>query len=314
MAAFIRTMQMMSDTHLFVFVEGDNNDPYFYGQLCSKVLSETGVSYKIYTSKSIPGSSTGKTALIGLFEYLKENSLLLNELHGKKTGILFFLDKDLDDILNKQIDSEHVTYTYYYEVENHIIEHGDLKEGCAAAASMDPQEIDRCIGNQAEWLRQAAQKWKEWVKFCVFSRLSKSERSLNYSRPSQFNVPRTGDVDMIQYEEKLSLLRSESKLSADEFLVEFNRISRIVEDLYQEGKHGNIFKGKWYSYFLADQIRQVAETTPGYVDGIEQQIIRHVANTLDFNAAWTDYFKRAPRRMVDKLSSTGLENDTHSNE
>jgi hypothetical protein len=292
----------MSKINLFVFVESNENDPYFYGELCSHVLSGTGISHKILVSREIPTSSVGKTALLDLCDYLRNNSLLMNELKGKKTGILFFLDKDVDDLTNEQISSEHVVYTYYYDIEGHIVEHGDLIRGCAVAASMDLQEVARCIGDPGQWLRDAAKNWIDWVKFCVFVKISKLENCpLNYERRSQFHDPITEVLNHFDYDRSLDILKAKSGLSDSEFATKFYQISKIVEDLYQEGKHGKVFKGKWYKYFLDDQIRRLAKTNGGNVDGFAKHIFRYIAGTLDFTAAWTKHFTQPMKRVVDRL-------------
>lgn len=109
---FLRKMQM-SRTKLFVFVEGKRNDPFFYGNICGKIFSNSNISYKIYTSKDIPGQSVEKLALCNFFKYLEQRSELLNEFKGMKTAAIFFLDKDIDDLLDTQIISDHVVYSYY---------------------------------------------------------------------------------------------------------------------------------------------------------------------------------------------------------
>lgn len=312
LSAFVRSLQL-SGTHLFIFVEGNVNDPYFYASLCSTLLSGTDISFKIRSAKQIPdpSSGAGKTALISLFQYLSETSELLNEFKGKKTGFLFFLDKDIDDLLNKQITSEHVLYTYYFDIENHIVEHGDLNKGCAVAASMDPQEIASSFGDPNVWLKDMAHKWKDWVKFCAFVQISNiGNCPLNYGRPSQFNEPLTGGVNKTDYEEKLAILKAESGLSEFDFAAQFDRISCIIDDFYQKGEHGKVFKGKWYSVFLAEHIKQLTKTSCGNVSGIEKQILRHIAGTLDFKATWTDYFTKPLKKIIDKLGPIDRDSNT----
>ncbi|MHC1726009.1 MAG: DUF4435 domain-containing protein [Syntrophobacteraceae bacterium] len=302
MAAFIRSLQM-SKRDLFVFVEGNENDPFFYGNLCEAALEGTFIQYTIRNPQSIPGSSSGKTALLALFEYLNRASSLISELNGKKTAVFIFLDKDVDDFLGQQVESEHVKYTYYYDVENHIFKNGTLKRACAAAASVDPQIIEACVADQEEWLKNSATKWKDWVKICLFSRFFPSVRSHNYSRSSPFNSPITGDIDLDRHKEVLSVVQSQSSLSEGDFNREFDHVSQLVDDLYQNGEYGKVFKGKWFRICLASEIRKVVNNEPGNVDGIERHITRHLANTLDFNSAWTDYFKKPLATIIAQLQT-----------
>lgn len=285
LASYVRSLQM-SDYDIFVFVEGKDIDPFFYSRLCSTALSEDNVSFKVRNSENIPECSAGKKGLLDLFNFLNNTSRLFSEHKGKKTGIIFFLDKDIDDLINMRIDSEHVVYTYYYDVENHIVEHGDLIYGCAVAASMNPQDVSEHIGDSKEWLRNTAYKWIEWVKFCVFSKMSNLDSCpYNYGRPSPFNNQSTGDINQIEYQKCLAKIKSDSGLSDSEFLIEFNRVSKIVENFYQQGEHGRVFKGKWYKYFLKENIKQLAETTSVSIDGFERHIFKHISGSLDFNAS-----------------------------
>lgn len=302
LASFLRSLQM-SNKRLFVFVEGTDNDPFFYGSLCSVALSGTNILYVVMNSKNIPECSAGKKGLIDLFNYLNSKSSLFSNHKGKKTGILFFLDKDIDDLTDVHIDSDHVVYTYYYEVENHIIEHGDLRHGCAVAASIDPQELAKCIGDTKEWLKNTAYSWIDWVNFCVFSKMAKLDNCpLNYNRPSQFNNQSLGTVNQAEYQRCLAIIKSESGLSDSEFLIEFKRISQIVKNLYEKGEYGKVFKGKWYKYFLNEHIRQLAKTTSGNVDGFEKHIFRYISGSLDFHAAWANHFVRPLQKIISKLA------------
>ncbi len=298
--AYITSKEML-DKQLIVFVEGDN-DPYFYGSLCAAKLPEFTISYEINNTKHIPDCPGGKKGLLELFKYLNDKSWLLKNLSGKKTAFLFFLDKDIDDLLDTQLSSEHVIYTLYYDVENHIVQHGNLVEGCARAASMDPQEIQPLLADQTRWLRDAADKWKDWVVCCAFAQTCmQGQCVVNYSAPSQINTPRTGNLDEAKHAQNIALLETLSGLQSEDFHAEFHRISQIIDDFYERGEHGKVFKGKWYMFFLSDQLKHLAKTTPANITGIEQQIFRHIASTLDFRADWTEHFARPLIRLASKL-------------
>jgi hypothetical protein len=168
---------------------------------------------------------------------------------------------------------------------------------------MDPKEIACRIGDQVGWIRNAAQTWKDWVKICVFAKLKILENCpQNYMRPSQIHAQLTGVVDKGSYDECVATLKSASGLTEEEFLVEYDRVSRLVDILYEKGEHGKVFKGKWYKHFLDEQIRQLVKTTSGTVDGLERHILRYIAGTLDFRAHWTKYFSQLLQRVIDKLA------------
>src|ERR1043165_5845722 len=134
-AAYRRLMQM-SNVKVFVFVEGWS-DRYFYDKICNATLRSKGMPYQIVLAQELPSTTGGKTALLDFYSYLNRYSSLLNDFQGKRTFALFFLDKDIDDLLKKTKKSPHIVYTQYYAVENHIIAHANLVEAIGAAASLD---------------------------------------------------------------------------------------------------------------------------------------------------------------------------------
>jgi len=141
---YLRDMQL-SSVPIIVFVEGKNFDKYFYGAICKLVFTE---KYEIRLAEEIPLINNqgvtkfagGKQPLISWFEYLKRKSALIANFMDKKQVVVFFRDKDVDDLLGKLIISPHFIYTKYYNIENHIFVEGDLNKAAAVIASHDPQE------------------------------------------------------------------------------------------------------------------------------------------------------------------------------
>lgn len=290
----------MSSNQIFVFVEGKINDPYFYGEICRAVVSQSGIRYTICQAKEIPGGTGGKPSLIAFFLYLKRNYALLDNFKGKKTAIIFFLDKDVDDLLRKQRHSEHVVYTQYYDVENHIFVEGDLAKAAAASASMDYQEIITGIGDYKKWRYQVAEKWKEWVKLCLFARKKDIGCECSYRYPSQINNPLYGLLDSTAYAKYLNILENRSGLSSEKFKRAFKRVSKQVDDLYVAGESDRIFKGKWYAGFLEAKIKTIAGNTPFNSKTLANRLTTAITVTLDFDAPWAKHFKEPLKKLITK--------------
>lgn len=296
-----RRQMQMSSHQLFVFVEGKINDPYFYGEICRAVISHHGISYTIRQAKQIPGDTGGKPALIGFFLYLKQNSALVNNFKGKKTGVIFFLDKDVDELLRKQRHSEHVVYTQYYDVENHIFVEGDLAKAAAATASMTYQQMKAAIGNDNQWRYQVAEKWKEWVKLCLFARKKDIGCECTYSNPSRINNPLYELLDSTAYAQYLNLLENRSGLSSEQFQRAYKRVSKQVDNFYTTGEQDRIFKGKWYAGFLEATIKSIAGNTPFNSKNLANRLVTAITMTLDFNAPWAEHFKVPLKKVIEKL-------------
>ncbi len=300
-SGYLRTMQI-SRTQVFAFVEGKKNDPFFYGKVCASVCQSVSVSYEICKAQELPGGAGGKQALIGFFEDLKQKSALTDSFKGKNTIAIFFLDKDVDDFLGKQLHSEHIVYTEYYDVENYLFIEGDIGEAAAASASMDTQLVLAGFGDYEDWHRRVAECWKAWVKLCMFAVQRNIRCECNYGVTSRINSPLHGPVDSAAYTQRLTTLENESGLSSEQFEKVFEEVSRLVDDLYARGEHDRIFKGKWYTTFLEIEIKAIAGNRPiNSKGGLANRLPNAIALTLDFGNPWADYFKQPLRRLICQL-------------
>lgn len=94
-----------SDNTLHIFVE-NNDDFEFY---------KPGITYVFRDYKTIPYSMEGKRNVIDGYLEIDWNKY-------KRHKILFFADKDYDDILNNtEVSSSNFFYTKYYSIENYLV-------------------------------------------------------------------------------------------------------------------------------------------------------------------------------------------------
>jgi len=277
-----RALQI-SRHQLFVFVEGQS-DLFFYGEICS-IVCNSKQQYHIYSVNKTQFCNdefhdkqlSGKSGLIDLFACFQKNSLLTIHFKGEKKVAIFFLDKDVDDLLGKQIDSEHLIYTEYYDVENHIFKEGNVIKGTASAIGMTTQEVCEKILNSHNWMSEVATQWKLYVKLCFFAvRTGTTVEECRYGRdvlPQTFNST------------------CESNFSSDENYLKY---SKLLDDLYDQRKHDLVFKGKWYASLLDRELTNAA--------GKHEKILSCVQTTLDFNAAWAEHFKQPLRTLLAKCN------------
>jgi hypothetical protein len=298
--AFLRLMQM-SRHQVFVFMEGKKADPYFYGKVSDSVCRPAGVLYRIVRSQELTGGQGGKQNLISFFEYLRRKSSLISVFKGKSTGILFFLDKDVDDFLGTQRRSKHVVYSGYYDVENHIFAEGDLIEAVAASASLDHQEVLACFSDGDIWRREVAERWKQWVVLCLFVAKKKVNCECNYGVTSRVNSPFHGPVDQAAYSDYLQRVQLKMGLTDRQFKRAVRRVVRLVDDIYAEGEYDRVFKGKWYALLLAATIRDKIGGHSIDSAGLEGRLASNAASTLDFDASWAEHFKEPLRNVIHQL-------------
>lgn len=294
---FVKALQM-SKTQLFFFTEGHENDPYFYSKLCKAVCEPAGVSYEHRLAKEIPPGAGGKNALITFFKYARQRKMLAGDFKGKKTVLIFFLDKDIDDLLRIRLKSAHVAYTQYYDVENHLFGLADLAQAGAAAASFDVAVVAHALGNYNAWRRRVAATWKDWIKLCIFAQKRRIGGEYNYGVTSRVNSPLTGPIDPAALGVRMAQLQAAAGLSPDQFKHAFKRVSKAVDDLYAHGNHDVVFKGKWYSTFLLEEIRTAAAGRPFKESGFQDRLLTALALTISFDAPWADHFRQAVEAVI----------------
>jgi hypothetical protein len=291
----------ISRVPLFIFVEG-YKDRYVYDQIVQSECQRAGVSYKIVAAEEIGISGGGKEALLKFFEYLAMESSLICDFNGKTTISIFFLDKDVDDILNTMRSSEHIVYTETYEIENYFFIHGELSEVAAASASLEVQSIRTILGDYGVWRRRAATKWKNWVRLCLFSKTCGFESISNYGLlRSPINARVCGPVKRTEYERYLSDLQNKSHLPPDEFKRSFERLCRKVDRIYSAGQHDHIFKGRWYACFLVEDIKRVAARRRFNSEQLETKLLSGLALKLNYCDPWAEHFRAPIRRLIDRV-------------
>jgi hypothetical protein len=287
----------VSSVALFVFVEGQDSDPYFYDRLCASTLEESNVIYRIVRADRI-ATAGGKQPLIAFYEYLRTVNSLLDSFKGKRTGSLFYLDKDLDDLFHLKVFSDNIAYTRYYHVENYLFVEGDLLEGAASAASLDREPLIPVIGDTKDWRARKAALWKDWVVLCLFAARFRVHSRCHYRRlDSGVNIPPSAPTDPALYSECKQELRSGYGRTEEEFSRDFSKVRRTVERYYRMGRHDFIFKGRWYLRLLQSDIEAAMAGQDFSSHGLPNAIVASLRTTIDFDGVWADHL-RAPLKSV----------------
>lgn len=292
----------MSRAKIFVFVEG-KTDRYFFNKICETLLAPRGIQYEIRLAQELPQLTGGKKALLNFFDYLDKAVALVDDFKGNKTAAIFYVDKDVDDLLKKCKSSGHLIYTEHYCIENYFFEHGDLVEATAAAADLNLSDVRRGLSmNSYAWRRRAAESWKDWVKLCVFTRSRGLGHECNYAAAtSRINTGPYSVTDPIAYSTHLADLELRSGLTPLGFKRVFGRVSREIDKLYSSGKFDSVFKGKWYALFLADDAKTIASGGAFSPQNLPNKLITSLKLTLNYHGAWTAYFKRPLEDIIKKL-------------
>jgi hypothetical protein len=295
---YLRYMQM-SQAVVFAFVEGKEIDPYFYGQICGVICNQRQIAYQLCRANQVPPYAGGKNALLEYHDFLRRQRALRTNLKGKETVAVFFLDKDIDDIERRCRRSRYVTYTRYYDVQNEIFLNGNLSQGCAAAASLNSALLEPLLSDPQGWCEKAAERWQEWVVLCLIAALKDIGQQCNYRVKSQVQCPVTGIVDAARVAQKTIEMAARSRMSTTDFAAFHASVRRRVRRLYSTGQQDKVFKGKWYSAILDEDIKRLMGQYEYDKHGFPSKVTAAVAATLRFADPWVQYYVNRVADVVD---------------
>jgi hypothetical protein len=288
---YLRQMQM-SKTSVWIFVEG-KTDRYFYSKLADATAQELGKSQsvEVVSADELAADGGGKSVLVKFFEFLKASRNLVSHLAGKQTRSVFFLDKDVDDLLKKRKLSPHVIYTDFYSMENYLFKHGDIADACSVTLSLPIQEARRIIGDAKSWRNKCANLWQDWVSLCLYA--SKSGIGIaNFKSPSRVNVGFYGSVDkvLLSTMESVCLAGVTPIGDAQQLLAD---CQQKVLQYYSTNRYDRVFNGKWYAHFLEDHFSKLVPSVS--CQGLSKKVLLHLAQSLKFEGLWA-------RRLRSKLA------------
>jgi hypothetical protein len=294
---FIKLLQM-SRYAIFAFVEG-HVDRYFYGRVCEIGLQGRQEGYFVYRSSELPWQGGGKNTLLQFFSFARDRGFLCSDFQNKRTGLVFFLDKDIDDLVGTQVVNDHLIYTRYYELENHLFRSGKVTEACAGSACLDLGLVRNEMGNETDWIVGAARQWKEWTMLCYFAKKQNINCTCNYGSNSDINIGQNGEVDMAAYRNHVAELELGSSVSREEFQALLRAIGAEVDGYYASSQWDRIFRGKWYAACLQGQVKRIArvhEITPIHVN--IDTFTRALAASVDYSAQWVGLFLQPFRQFL----------------
>lgn len=295
-AGQLRLMQM-SESELFVFVEGTQTDPYFYAELCASIPELEG-RYEICPALQLPGGTGGKSALLSFFSFLRRKKALISGSDGDRTTCIFFLDKDVDDLMRTMKRSQHVIYTEHYDVQNYVFMHGNLLIGAASAASVDRAKLRAELNDAPRWCRHIVEQWREWITLCLCVLENQIRYEANYGDASPVQTRPCGQTDPTRYAALIQNLARRCELTVAGFKKQLAATTRKVDKYFAAGQHHRIFKGKWFATILADDIDRVMGARPYHSNGLVSRLGSAVSATLDFTEPWTDHFKDPIRNVT----------------
>jgi hypothetical protein len=254
----------MTQVQTVVFIEGAENDPVFYDEICRRYSKETGRKTQIRFANELPnaalpdqGGAGGKAPLIRAAKFLERwrGTGSSRRLPGKE--IAFCVDKDADDVLGLLVNCPAVVYTLLHSTENHIVSGSDLQKAICTAISATAQSLNEEIGG-CDQLRRLSHNWRDWVIYCLVSLRLNISRSGTYRQESPFNSPAHNSPDHSAVQLKFEEARRVCGFAEERFESELRQITELVDQLIIADQFDAVFKGRWYVSILYSLLKNTA--------------------------------------------------------
>ena len=294
--ALLRRLQM-SQTQVFYFVEGISSDLHIYDAVCR--AGETGriASHRVWRSNRISGSG-GKAPMLAFYDYLRRSGRLHSQLGSRRTAVGFFMDKDIDDLRRSKRRSPHVIYTRSYDIEGHLYENCSIRAVVANCGDVTDAVAGRIVG-QNRWCQTTAERWRPWLELCILSDRLHLSCGCGYGRPSAVNNPPYGPADQTEVTLMWSRVTQNARNhghTAGYIQAQREAVARVVQKRFNDERHGELFKGKWYSVVLAKLIVDSARSPVTQLS--QSTVLAATKANVDYGGKWSAPLRRAARRIA----------------
>ena len=295
----MRRLVQMSGKRVLIYVEGRDLDPDFYSRLCRGICLERELAYEIFVADRIAGDGGGKGVLIRLFEFLRNKGALVDRSGPTSKLVMFYVDKDTDDVFRQRRRSGHIVYTSYYCLENHLFCEGELLAGIATAGSIDLEIVRSRIPDPIQWRRNAAARWRDWIVLCLTAQRLRLPGQASYSVNHAAVDSNVNPASLVTCQTDL---QTRSRLPANQFNRMLAWARNRVDRSIRLGEHDGLFKGKWYLVFVQYELDQIALAHgPINRNGARDRLMGSLITTLRFGEPWAEHYKEPLRRAIAAL-------------
>lgn len=284
----LRRIQI-SGRSVHVIVEGKSIDGYFYGSLVSRA-NLNGHKYRIVRGDELSeADSGGKSVLLAFYDRLRRERSLAGTFKGHPFTVLFYLDKDLDDLHRRKRRSKHVVYTRTYDVEGELFTLGDVADATAAALSADPSEVSTAINSS--WAEGVMRLWLDWTALCMAGQRCKAKSVCNFGAPSQVNDPPHKAVSPTLCDHYVGVISSASEFSEEEVSESLRRARESVRRYLECGDGARVFKGKWFVTILDSEAGELwPSQRKSAGGGFRKAVLSGLVKSLDYDAEWSRHY------------------------
>jgi hypothetical protein len=234
-----------------VFVEGKIHDAVYYERMLNFEDSLAAAGIRIMRSYEVSDSEVGtggKTAVLSLHDYFKEQGQLSISTNDMTKHMAFLVDRDFDEFEDSLRDDQHVIYTHSPDVEAEVYRLGNLQRALATVFSLTNDESEALASSIGNFHFELAIRWRQWITMCIAAAPLRSRCEVRPSRPSSINEGTYGAFDAGAYDNhKKSLLRT-AEVEHPE--LELQKITDTVDSVYEAGSYPKLLKGKLIPGFI----------------------------------------------------------------
>lgn len=289
----LRSTQI-SKSQIFAFVEGGLDRP-FIEKILFKIVPDI-TKFRVIAIKEITKNELGgKIAVLNHFKSLRRSNGLNSTAWGKKFINLFFLDKDVDDALNKKIRSPHVAYTSTYDVEGLLFFYGDIIRAISDACLITTAQASNLIGNSNQWIKEIVYNWSDWITLCMISQYKKKNLGCTFDQKvSKININPLAPPNAIALQEFKQKLHASLEITNNEFDLLYSKFYKKVTQSIKEDNPFKYFKGKWLAHLIQKQCEMQPRIPDSNMNGIGDRAISILVSQVASNDECTCYRHYSP--------------------
>lgn len=301
-AAFRQRLRMSKDARIFLVVEGQNLDRWFYDKTLRADSSLKRLGFKIYPAASLARelgerALGGRRGVLAVYDRLRQVKALTFGSGSTKRTVMFCLDADHDRIVNRIRRSPHVTYTQLPDAEAQLLQNCESHALFSALLSLPDSESGAVEKTLGDWRLNYAQACREWFIWCHIAHQFPNRGMPQADTPPQ--LTKRHPVTLNQT--KLAKLRqsitatigSNSQLAIAEKLA-----TDRIDQLLRNGRHSQLLKGKWILPYLADLLNGYAKSNGCEAPSSGPVVLAACKGVADFSNGWAKYFNGRIKRIL----------------
>lgn len=293
-AGGLARLMQMSDVELYVIVEGRDHDRPHYERLlqaCPSTMSKK-IQIRLAEQIDIKGiSAGGKSHALTIYEFLKKENYLHQRSSLGNTTIVFMLDRDRDDFIDRALISDHIIYTHGTDVESDILLNADIWSAIGVAYGIDLAVLDVLqdrVGRPPETLFLL---WKEWIILGLVALECGVAEGARWAQMSEVNSQKFGFPDS-ELSDKIG-----QSLIANSSQQKYILARKKAQDFVQS-KGVKLLKGRWIARYISYIIQSNLSSEIMCTNIRSESVIKICLATIRYSGDWFNEYEMRLSKLL----------------